>query len=47
MKDNLKAIVVAVALFCALYALFWALAVPYPQPAQKKPPETRSVVVWV
>jgi len=47
MKDNLKAIAVAVALFCALYALFWALAKPYPQPAQKKPLEARPAKVWV
>jgi hypothetical protein len=47
MRDNLIAVAVAAALFCGLYALFWALAVPKPQPAQKKPPEARPVRVWV
>lgn len=47
MRDSLIAVAVAAALFCGLYALFWALAVPTPQPAQKKPPETRPAKVWV
>lgn len=47
MRDNLIAVAVAAALFCSLYALFWALSIPAPQPPQKNAPEARPVRVWV
>ena len=47
MREPILLTSIVAALFCGLYALFWALAVPTPQPAQKNAPEARPVRVWV
>ena len=47
MKQTLLALVVTLALFCALYGLFWAVAVSTPQLAPKKPPQHEIKRVWV
>ena len=38
---------ITAALFCALYGLFWAVAVSTPHPAPKKPPQPEIKRVWV
>ena len=43
MKQTLLALAVTLALFCALYGLFWAVAVSTPHPAPKNAPETREI----
>ena len=34
---------ITAALFCALYGLFWAVAVSTPHPAPKNAPEAREI----
>ena len=42
----MKVLAITVALFCALYALFWALASPTPQPTHKTRPQPQIQRTW-
>lgn len=47
MRNSLILIAITLALFCALSAIFWVVAMSTPQPTPKAPPAPQIGQVWV
>lgn len=47
MRNSLILIAITLALFCALSAIFWGVAMSTPHPIKKAPPTPQIRQVWV